>query len=97
MNLGSRVITKHIHETISDGRRVRVTDIASSGIFGTLPTVRAHVAELERLGWVECLTDPDDARAKSIYLTSRALRALQEMSLEVEKFVSKHVAPNHTG
>jgi DNA-binding MarR family transcriptional regulator len=55
----------------------RLTDLArQAGL--TKPTVLAAVDDLERLGYVERVPDPDDRRAKLVRLTARGADAAAE-------------------
>ena len=55
----------------------RLTDLAQrAGL--TKPTVLAAVDDLERLGYVERVPDPEDRRAKLVQLTARGAAAAAE-------------------
>jgi DNA-binding MarR family transcriptional regulator len=69
-----------IGQNIRDGGS-RVTELAQFAQL-TKPTVVYLVNDLERLGYVERVPDPDDGRAKLIRLTERGARA-QEAAREI--------------
>jgi DNA-binding MarR family transcriptional regulator len=71
----------------------RLTDLAErSGL--TKQSVGEVVADLERLGFVERVPDPDDRRAKTIKLTPHgveALAAADEIFAEIERGVAEEI------
>jgi len=70
-----RVAHGTIGQHIAD-RGSRVTEL-SQLVQLTKPTVVYLVNDLERLGYVERVPDPDDGRAKLVRLTDRGLQAQQ--------------------
>ena len=64
-----------IGQHIKDGGS-RITELAQLAQL-TKPTVVYLVNDLERLGYVERVPDPDDGRAKLVRLTARGARAQQ--------------------
>jgi DNA-binding MarR family transcriptional regulator len=59
----------------------RITDLAARAQL-TKATIVRTVDELERLGYVERVPDPDDGRAKRVLMTARAY-AVQEDAREI--------------
>lgn len=45
----------------------------------TAPTVSVGVQRLTKDGWLECRQDPDDRRAKPIYLTERSATLMKHL------------------
>ena len=75
-----------IGQHIADGGS-RVTELAQLAQV-TKPTVVYLVNDLERLGYVERIPDPDDGRAKLVCLTERgaqAQEAAREILAEIEQ------------
>ena len=77
---GFRTAHGTIGQHIAD-RGSRVTELAELAQVSK-PTVVYLVNDLERLGYVERVPDPDDGRAKLIRLTERGARA-QEAAREI--------------
>jgi DNA-binding MarR family transcriptional regulator len=57
--------------------------------FGTAPTVYSRISELERGGWIKCVQDPNDGRAKHVRLTPLARKAFARMSTETQKLLAQ--------
>lgn len=74
-----------IGQHIAD-RGSRVTELANLAQVSK-PTVVYLVNDMERLGYVERVSDPDDGRAKLVRLTDRGLRAqtaAREIVVQIE-------------
>ena len=89
LDLSSRSILNFIGEAESDQRVLNVSDVVKGPGFGTAPTVYSRIAELERTGWVKCVQDPNDGRAKNVKLTPLARRTFAKMSAETHKLLSR--------
>jgi hypothetical protein len=89
LDLSSRSILNFIGEAESEQRILNVSDVVKGPGFGTAPTVYSRIAELERTGWIKCVPDPDDGRAKHVRLTPLARKAFSRMSAEVQKVVGR--------
>lgn len=83
-----------IGQHIADGGS-RVTELARLTQLSK-PTVVYLVDELERLGYVERVADPDDGRAKLVRLTERGFRAQETargILAEIEEDWSRLLGP----
>lgn len=89
LDLSARAILNFIGEAESDQRVLNVSDVVRGPGFGTAPTVYSRIAELERTGWIKCVQDPDDGRAKHVRLTPLSRRAFARMSAETQKLFSR--------
>jgi DNA-binding MarR family transcriptional regulator len=89
LDLSSRAILNFIGEAESQQRVLNVSDVVKGPGFGTAPTVYSRIAELERTGWIKCVQDPNDGRAKNVRLTPQARRAFSKMSAETQKLFKK--------
>ena len=89
LDLSSRAILNFIGEAESQDRLLNVSDVVKGPGFGTAPTVYSRIAELERGGWIRCVQDPNDGRAKHVRLTPSARKAFTKMSAETEKLFSQ--------
>jgi hypothetical protein len=89
LDLSSRSILKFIAEAESEERLLNVSDVVKGPGFGTAPTVYSRIAELERTGWIKCVQDPEDGRAKHVRLTPVARKAFGRMSLEIQKLFAR--------
>lgn len=56
-------------KTVAMNGSMRVTDLASSANLDT-STVSRHVAQLNKVGWIERSPDPDDRRAHRVRLSA---------------------------
>lgn len=76
----------------------RLTDLARrAGL--TKPTVLAAVDDLERLGYVERVRDPEDGRAKLVRLTERGVAAATEGARIIASIESEwaiRLGPRHS-
>jgi DNA-binding MarR family transcriptional regulator len=89
LDLASRAILNFIGEAESQDRLLNVSDVVKGPGFGTAPTVYSRIAELERGGWIKCVQDPNDGRAKHVRLTPSARKAFAKMSSETQKLFSQ--------
>ncbi len=89
LDLSSRSILTFIGEAESQQRVLHVSDVVKGPGFGTAPTVYSRIAELERTGWIKCVPDPEDGRAKHVRLTPLARKAFAKMSAETQKLLSR--------
>lgn len=89
LDLSSRAILSFIGDAESQERVLHVSDVVKGPGFGTAPTVYSRIAELERTGWIKCVQDPDDGRAKHVKLTPLARKAFSRMSAEAQKVLSR--------
>ena len=89
LDLSSRAILNFIGEAESQEKLLNVSDIVKGPGFGTAPTVYSRIAELERTGWIKCVPDPNDGRAKHVRLTPVARRAFAKMSAETQKLFTR--------
>jgi hypothetical protein len=89
LDLSSRSILNFIGEADAEQRVLNVSDVVKGPGFGTAPTVYSRIAELERTGWIKCVQDPDDGRAKHVKLTPIARKAFSRMSAEAQKLLSR--------
>jgi hypothetical protein len=89
LDLSSRSILNFIGEAESEQRILNVSDVVKGPGFGTAPTVYSRIAELERTGWIKCVPDPEDGRAKHVRLTPLARKAFARMSAETHKVLGR--------
>jgi len=89
LDLSSRSILSFIGDAEFQERVLHVSDVVKGPGFGTAPTVYSRIAELERTGWIKCVQDPDDGRAKHVKLTPQARKAFARMSAEAQKVLSR--------
>lgn len=89
LDLASKAILNFIGEAESQQRALNVSDVVKGPGFGTAPTVYARIAELEQAGWIKCVPDPDDGRAKLVQLTPLARRTFTKMSAETQKLFAQ--------
>ena len=89
LDLSSRSILNFIGEAESMQRLLNVSDVVKGPGFGTAPTVYSRIAELERGGWIKCVQDPNDGRAKHVRLTPLARKAFAKMSAEAQKLFGR--------
>jgi DNA-binding MarR family transcriptional regulator len=89
LDLSSRSILSFIGDAESQERVLHVSDVVKGPGFGTAPTVYSRIAELERTGWIKCVQDPEDGRAKHVKLTPQARKAFARMSAETQKLLSR--------
>jgi DNA-binding MarR family transcriptional regulator len=87
LDLSSRSILSFIGDAESQERVLHVSDVVKGPGFGTAPTVYSRIAELERTGWIKCVQDPEDGRAKHVKLTPQARKAFARMSAETQKLL----------
>ena len=88
LDISARAILSFIGEAEAEQRSLNVSDVVKGPGFGTAPTVYARLAELERAGWIKCIPDPRDGRAKQVLLTPLARRTYAKMSNEAHKIVA---------
>lgn len=89
LDLSSRSILTFIGEADSQQKQLHVSDVVKGPGFGTAPTVYSRIAELERTGWIKCVQDPDDGRAKHVKLTPLARKTFSRMSAETQKLLTR--------
>ena len=89
LDLSSRSILSFIGDAESQQRTLNVSDVVKGPGFGTAPTVYSRIAELERTGWIKCVPDPSDGRARHVRLTPLARKAFARMSAETHKVLSR--------
>ena len=89
LGLSSRSILNFIGEAEADQRLLNVSDVVKGPGFGTAPTVYSRIAELERTGWIKCVQDPNDGRAKHVRLTPLARKTFARMSAETHKLLAR--------
>jgi len=92
LDLSSRAILNFIGEAESQQKTLNVSDVVKGPGFGTAPTVYSRIAELEKGGWIKCVPDPEDGRAKLVRLTPSAKKAFSRMSSEARKLFSAQKA-----
>lgn len=85
LDISARAILSYIGEAEVDQRTLNVSDIVKGPGFGTAPTVYSRLSELEKGGWIRCIPDPNDGRAKQVLLTPLAKRTFAKMSSEALK------------
>jgi len=86
LDISARAILSFIGEAEAEHRALNVSDKGPG--FGTAPTVYSRLAELEKAGWIKCIPDPRDGRAKQVLLTPLARRTYAKMSSEAHKLVA---------
>lgn len=89
LDLSARSVLNFIGEAESQQRVLNVSDVVRGPGFGTAPTVYSRIAELERTGWIKCVQDPNDGRAKHVRLTPLARKAFAKMSAETQKLFTR--------
>ena len=89
LDLSSRSILTFIGDAESQQKTLNVSDVVKGPGFGTAPTVYSRIAELEQAGWIKCVPDPKDGRAKHVRLTPLARKAFTRMSAETLKVLSR--------
>lgn len=89
LDLSSRAILNFIGEAESQQKPLNVSDVVKGPGFGTAPTVYARIAELENAGWISCVQDPEDGRAKLVRLTPLARKTFAKMSAEAQKLFTQ--------
>jgi hypothetical protein len=89
LDLSSRSILGFIGDAESQQKVLHVSDVVKGPGFGTAPTVYSRIAELERTGWIKCVQDPEDGRAKHVKLTPLARKTFARMSAEAQKVLSR--------
>lgn len=92
LDISARAILSFIGEAEAEQRALNVSDVVKGPGFGTAPTVYSRLAELEKAGWIKCVPDPRDGRAKQVLLTALARRTYAKMSSEAQKLVSSQKA-----
>jgi hypothetical protein len=85
LDISARSILTFIGEAEVEQRTLNVSDIVKGPGFGTAPTVYSRLSELEKGGWIRCVPDPDDGRAKKVLLTPLSKRTFAKMSSEALK------------
>lgn len=88
LDISARAILNFIGEAEAEQRTLNVSDVVKGPRFGTAPTVYSRLSELEKAGWIKCIPDPRDGRAKQVLLTPLARRTYAKMSAEAHKLVS---------
>ena len=88
LDISARAILSFIGEAEAEQRTLNVSDVVKGPGFGTAPTVYSRLAELEKSGWIRCVPDPRDGRAKQVLLTTQARRTYAKMSSEAQKLVA---------
>jgi len=66
-----------------DGLATNITDLVRSHVFGTGPTVHAKVTALGNMKLLSVLKSLSDARAKSLYVTQKGKKQLEELNKEI--------------
>jgi DNA-binding MarR family transcriptional regulator len=76
--------TREILQTIASANlsnmKIRVTDVQSQKVFGTLPTVLTRLQKLVEAGLVERKEDTEDRRVVLLQITSRAKSIFKKIS-----------------
>ena len=85
LDISARAILSFIGEAEVDQHTLNVSDIVKGPGFGTAPTVYSRLSELEKGGWIRCIPDPNDGRAKQVLLTPLSKRTFAKMSAEAMK------------
>ena len=93
LDLTARSILNFIGEAEADEKVLNVSDVVRGPGFGTAPTVYSRIAGLERTGWIKCVPDPADGRAKHVRLTPLARKAFVRMSAETRKVLGQKTKP----
>ncbi|MFN4140380.1 MarR family winged helix-turn-helix transcriptional regulator [Aestuariivirga sp.] len=88
MDLSARAILNFVGEAEARKQLLNVSDVVRGPGFGTPPTVYSRIAELEHAGWIRCVPDPEDGRAKHVRLTPQAHRAFSRMSAATRKLIA---------
>lgn len=88
LDISARAILNYIGEAEVDRRTLNVSDIVKGPGFGTAPTVYSRLSELEKNGWIRCIPDPNDGRAKQVLLTPLSKRTFAKMSTEALKLAA---------
>lgn len=81
----SRSILTFVGEAEMEQRKLKVSDVIRSSLFGTPPTVYSRLRDLEEAGWIEYSFNPSDGREKMVLLSRTAKRAYRKMSTEIQK------------
>lgn len=92
LDISARAILSFIGEAEAEQRSLNVSDVVKGPGFGTAPTVYARLSELEKSGWIKCIPDPRDGRAKQVLLTPTARRTFAKMSTEARKLFASQGA-----
>ena len=85
LDISARAILNFIGEAEVEQKTLNVSDIVKGPGFGTAPTVYSRLSELEKAGWIRCIPDPNDGRAKQVLLTPLSKRTFAKMSAEAHK------------
>ncbi len=88
LDISARAILSFIGEAEAEERTLNVSDVVKGPGFGTAPTVYSRLGELEKAGWIKCIPDPRDGRAKQVLLTALARRTYAKMSNEAHKLAA---------
>lgn len=88
LDISARAILSFVGEAEAEQRALNVSDVVKGPGFGTAPTVYSRLAELEKAGWIKCIPDPRDGRAKQVLLTPLARRTYAKMSSEAHKIMT---------
>lgn len=92
LDISARSILSFIGEAEAEQRTLNVSDVVKGPGFGAAPTVYSRLAELESAGWIKCIPDPRDGRAKQVLLTALARRTFAKMSSEALKLTAPQTA-----
>ena len=92
LDISARDILNFIGEADVEQKTLNVSDIVKGPGFGTAPTVYSRLADLEKAGWIRCVPDPNDGRAKQVLLTPLSKRTFAKMSAEAHKLVGARKA-----
>ena len=92
LDIMTRSILSFIGEAEADSQTLNVSDVVKAEGYGTAPNVYSRLAELEKSGWMRCIPDPHDRRAKLVQLTPLARRTYAKMSKEVLKLTASRSA-----
>ena len=82
LDVTARSVLSFIGEAEVESRILNVSDVVKESGVGVAPTVYSRLAELEKAGWITCIPDKRDGRAKVVQLTPLARRTYAEMSKE---------------
>jgi DNA-binding MarR family transcriptional regulator len=88
LDLSSKSVLTFIGEAESRQRVLKISDVVHESGFGTAPTVYSRLALLEWTGWIKCVQDPEDGRAKHVRLTPLARHTFALMSAEMQKLLT---------